>query len=61
MKANLLPGAETWVMPTRVGINLVGFHHRLAFCLANIHPRRDIMGRWVYPPLDEAMATVGLE
>ena len=47
VKENLLPGAETWVMPPRVGSNLGGFHHRLALCLANIHPRRDIMGRWV--------------
>ena len=61
MKENLLPGAETWVMPPRVGSNLGGFHHRLVLRLENMHPRSDIMGRWFYPPLDEAMTTVGLK
>ena len=26
-----------------------------------IHPKRTGVGRWMYPPLDEAMATLGLE
>ena len=61
VKANLMPRSETWVTPHRVGRTLGGCHNRLALRIAKIQPRRDIMGRWVYPPLDEAMTTVGLE
>ena len=61
MKANLLPGADTWVMPPWVGRILDGFHNRFALRIAKMHPMRDMMGRWVYPRLEEVMTTVGLE
>ena len=61
VNANIMPGSETWVMTHRVGRNLGGFHHRLARQIENMQPRRDMMRRWVYPPLDKAMKTVGLK
>ena len=48
-------------MCPRIGRTLGGFHHRVALPLANIHPRRVMTGRWVYPLLDEAITAVGME
>ena len=42
-------------------MTLGGFHHRVALRLANIKPRRDMMGRWVYLPMEEEMKSVGLD
>ena len=61
VKDTLLFGEETWVMTPRIGKTLGGFHHRVAGRLEGIQPRQDTGGRWVYLPLDAAMAEVGLE
>ena len=36
-------------------------HDRLDRRLENIQPKRYMMGRWIYMPLDAAMKAVGLE
>ena len=61
VQATLLFGEDTWVMYPRIGRTLSGFHHRVALRMANMNPRRDMMFRWVYPTLYEAMAAVGVE
>ena len=60
VQATLLFGAETWVMSPRIGNNLYRFHHRVDHRLAGMQPRRYTTGRLVYPPLEAAMAIVGL-
>ena len=44
VQANLLSGAETWVMSFQNGRNLGSLHHRVALRLVKIHPRRYISG-----------------
>ena len=60
VQATLLFGAETWVMSPRIGNNIYRFHHRVDQRLVGMQPRRYTTGRWVYPPLEEAIPTVGL-
>ena len=48
-------------MYPRIGKTLGGFHHKVDRWLAGMQPSRDTEGRWVYPPLEELMMTVGLE
>ena len=51
----LLYGSYTWVITLRIGGNLGGFHHRVAHRLKGRQPQRGGEGRWVYPPLFEAV------
>ena len=44
-QSNLLFGSETWVVTLRIGRTLGGFHHRMARCLAAIHPKQNMVGR----------------
>ena len=46
---------------SRIGRTLGGFHHRVYHQLENIHLKEDVMGRWIYPPLDVSMKKVGME
>ena len=48
-------------MKTRIGRVLVGFYHRVACRLTGQKPFRGRDGRWVYPPLTEAMEEAGLQ
>ena len=36
-------------------------HHRVSRRLAGMHPRWDMTGGWVYPPLDAEMTSLDLE
>ena len=57
VQATLFFGTETWVTTPRIGRTLGRFHYRVDRCLVGIQPQRDTAGRWVYPPLEAAMAT----
>ena len=48
-------------MTPRIGRVLSGLHHRIANSLKGRQPHRGRDGRWVYPPLTEAMADSGLQ
>ena len=41
-------------------LTLQGFHHRVARRLSGLMPRL-VSGEWHYPPIEEALATAGLE
>ena len=47
-------------MSPRVGRTLGGFHHRMAHQMETMKLSRDMMGRFLYPPLYKAMMSVGL-
>ena len=61
VQETLLFGLETWVMKPRIRRALGGFNHRVAQCLVGINPRRDVIGRWLYLPLEAAMAATWIE
>ena len=61
VQVTLLFGADTWVMPPRIGKNLGSFHHRVDCWLAGMPARQDTTVRWVYPPLHATMTEVVLE
>ena len=48
VQANLLFGADTWVVSPIIGRNIGGFHHRVARRLTVMRPRQGTPGRWVY-------------
>ena len=56
----LLYGCETWVVTPDILRHLRGFHHRVARRLSGMTARRDSTGRWVYPPISEALSAAGL-
>ena len=56
----LLYGSETWVWTESMRLTLQGFHHRVARRLSGLMPRL-VSGEWHYPPIEEALATAGLE
>ena len=43
-------------MSPRICQTLKVFHHRVDRCLSVMKPFRDVIGRWVYPPLEDSMA-----
>ena len=61
VQATLLFRVETWVMSPRIGNTLGRLHHRVVHRLYKMQPRRDMAGRWVYPPLYKAMGAVGVD
>ena len=61
VQAVLLYGSETWAMTPHIGKALGGFHHRMAFRMTGQKLQRGVDGRWVYPPLEEAMEEEGLQ
>ena len=61
MQANLLIVVEKWVISPGIRRTLVGFYHRVEFQLENMHNRRDMTGRWVYPPMENAIKEVRLD
>ena len=61
VQATLLFGADSWVMSPRIWRTLDGFHHKVARRLEKMQPKRDMMGGWIYPPLDATMKEVGME
>ena len=61
VQATLLFGSDTWVITPSIGRNLGALLHRVTRHLAVIQPKQYIMGRWEYPPMDKAMAAVGLD
>ena len=54
-------GAESWVMYPRIRRTLGGFHHRVDHWMGKMQPNRTREVRRIYPPLGEAMKTVGLK
>ena len=48
-------------MSPRVGRTLGGFHHRMAHQMEMLKLSRDMMGRFLYPPLYKAMMSAGME
>ena len=61
VQAALIFVSETWVMYPLIGGTLGGFLHWVIRQLTGWHPRRQVDGSWVYPPLVEAMAEAYLE
>ena len=61
VQSTILFVEESWVISTRIGRTLGGFHHRVDHWLSKMQPKRDVMGRWISLPLDAAMKAVGLE
>ena len=61
VQSTLLFSAEIWFMSPRIGKTLGGFHHRVACRMTGMRLSRDTAGRWVYPHLDVAIISVGLE
>ena len=56
----LIYRSEIWVLNPRMQRVLGGFHHRVAHRLTGQKPRKGRDGGWVNPPLEDAMAEVGL-
>ena len=48
-------------MNPQISSTLGGLLHRLFCRLEKIHSKRDVMGKWIYLPLDVGMKAVGLE
>ena len=57
----LLYWSEAWVLTPRFQSVLGKFHHRVARRLTGRKPCKGRDKGWVYPPLEDAMAEVGLE
>ena len=57
----LLFGSKTKVMTPRMGKYLEGFHRREVQWMAGMVPRIHRGGTWVYPPIEVALETVGLD
>ena len=57
----LLYGLKTWLMSTRIGRTLGGFHHRVSRRMTRRKPRRGLDRMWVYHPLADAMVDVVLQ
>ena len=53
--------SDTWVVIPRIRQTFGGFHDRVARRFVGMHPKRGTPGWWYYPPLEAAMAPVGLE
>ena len=51
VQVTLLFVEDSWVMSPQIVRTLGVFRHRVSRRLAKIHPERDMMGRWIYPPL----------
>jgi Reverse transcriptase (RNA-dependent DNA polymerase) len=56
----LLFGCESWTMTDAMWTVLRGFHHRAARRMANMMAYRTAGGKWVYPPIEEALKKAGL-
>ena len=61
VQAVLLFGSETWVITPWMEKTLKGFHHRALRRMAGMVPKRQRYGTWVYPPIGEALETVGMD
>ena len=59
VQSTLLFSCETWVVTPSMWVALNGFHHRIARRIAGSRPRRE-NGVWTYPPIEPALAEVGL-
>ena len=57
----LMYGSETWVLTPRMKRVFGGFHHRVDLRLTGRQPWKGRDGGWVYPPMEDAMAEVGLQ
>ena len=61
VQAVLLFGSKTWVLNPRLEKPLMGFHHRAAWRMVGMVPKRQPDGTWVYPTIGAALGMVGLE
>ena len=61
VQAVLLFGYETWVITLRLEKALEGFNHRAVWQMVGMVPKLQREGTWVYPPIGEELATVGLD
>ena len=56
----LLCGSDSWVVTGAMLKVLEGFHHRAAWNTTVLMDWRTEDGEWIYPPVDDAMESVGL-
>ena len=56
----MMYGSETWVINPGIGRVFGGLHHRVARRQTGRQPRLGRDGMWVYQPLEDAMAELGL-
>ena len=61
VQAVLLFGSKMWVLTPRLEKSLEGCHHRVVRQMADMGPKRQRDGIWVYPPVGVSLAMVGLE
>ena len=54
-------GSETWVVTSRLEKILAGLHHQAVRWTSVTGPKRQWDGKWVYPTIGAALATVGLD
>ena len=57
----ILFGSRTWVLNPWLEKALEGFHHRVVLTMMGMGPKRQWDGTWVYSPIGEALAKVGLD
>ena len=60
-QAMLLYGLDYMFMSTRVDKVLGAFYHRFIRRLTGRMPHWNRVGTWIYPPVGEAVAEVGLQ
>ena len=61
VKVVLMFGSKTWVLTPRLEKTLEGFHHRSAWRMVDMVPKRQTDGTGVYLPIGEALKIVELE
>ena len=61
VQAVILFGYKTWVLTPQLEKSLEGFHHQAERRMEGMGPKLQQGGTWVYPPIGEALAMVGLE
>jgi hypothetical protein len=61
VQAVLLYGSETWNLTKAVLAQLEGFHVQAAYCMAQVHwPKRVVGKRWEYPKTSDALEGCGM-
>ena len=61
VQAVLLFVSKTWVLTPWLEKSLEGFHHQATRRMADMGPKRQRCGIWVYPPIGAALKMVVLE
>ena len=61
MQTVILFGSKTWVPTPRLEKSFEGFHRRAVQRMKVMDPKLQQNGTWVYIPIGEDLATVGME